>query len=64
MQAEYLHCQMLNCQTLVTLSNPESAEKAESSRQHSSLSGFQLGSPHDRGFSNTLRQCAKLIMIA
>lgn len=64
MQVEYPHCQMLNCQTLVTPNNPESAEKAESSRLHSSLSGFQLGSPHDRGFSNTFRQCAKLIMIA
>lgn len=27
MQAEYLHCQMLNCQTLVTLNNPQNCRK-------------------------------------
>ena len=48
MQAEYLHCQRLSCQALVTLSNPETAEKAESCWQRSSLKVFLLSSPHDQ----------------
>lgn len=64
MQAEYLHCKRINSQILVTLNNPETAEKAKyvvDSILHCQCFHYAALMT---SFTNELRQIAMLIMLA